>query len=117
MASLGISIVVMILFALFLVTCLVVFRILYMFLDLCRFYNSDKSDHIQKRLVSPNGTNRGQEGFDEGWLHIYRFFKSKSNYSAPDAINEEFRTKLEVNECKIYPAISTSDVCLNNLNP
>ena len=117
MMSLGISIVVMILFALFLVTCLVVFRILYMFLDLCRFYNSDKSDHIQKRLVSPNGTNRGQDGFDESWFNSYRFFKSKRNYSAPDVINEELRSKLEVNEGKIYLATSTSAVCLKNMNP
>ena len=117
MASLGISIVVMILFALFLVTCLVVFRILYMFLDLCRFYNSDKSDHIQKRLVLPNGTNRGQDGFDESWFNSYRFFKSKRHYSAPDVINEELRSKLEVNEGKIYLATSTSAVCLKNMNP
>ena len=118
MADLQILIVVIIICTLFLITCFVVFRILHIFLDLCRFHrNSNISDPIEARLVSPNGTNRGQEGFDEGWLHIYRFFKSKRNYSAPDAINEEFRTKLEVNECKIYPAISTSDVCLNNLNP
>ena len=75
MASLGIIIVVMIIFTLFLITCLVVLRILHIFLDLFRFpRNSDKSDHIQARLVSLNGTNRGQDGFDESWFNIYRFF-------------------------------------------
>ena len=118
MASLGILIMVMIICTLFLITCLVVFRILHIFLDLCRFYgNYDKSDHIQARLVSPNGTNRGQDGFDENWFNIYRFFKSKRNYSAPDVINEELRSKLEVNEGKIYLTTSTSAVCLNTMNP
>ena len=118
MASLGISIMVMIIFAFFLITCLVVFRILYIFLDLCGFHrNSDKSDNIQERLVSSNGTSRGEDVFDESWFNIYRFFKSKRNYSAPDVINEELRSKLEVNEGKIYLATSTSAVCLNNMNP
>ena len=118
MASLRILIVIMMIFALLLITYLVVFRILHIFLDLCRFYgNSDKSDHIQARLVSPNGTSRGEDVFDESWLNIYRFFKSKRNYSAPDVINEELRSKLEVNEGKIYLATSTSTVCLKNMNP
>ena len=118
MASLGIIIVVMIIFTLFLITCLVVLRILHIFLDLFRFpRNSDKSDHIQVRLVSPNETNRGQDGFDENWFNIYRFFKSKRNYSAPDVINEELRSKLEVNKGKINLATSTSAVYLNNMNP
>ena len=99
MASLGISIMVMIIFALFVITCLVVFRILHFFLDLCRFHrNSNKSDHIDVRLVSPTGRIRGQDEIDDNIFNIYRFLKSKRNYSAPDAINEELRSKLEVNE-------------------
>ena len=93
MAFLGILIVVMMIFALFLITCLVVFRILHFFLDLCRFHrNSNKSDHIDVRLVSPTGRIRGQDEIDDNIFNIYRFLKSKRNYSAPDAINEELRS-------------------------
>ena len=110
--------VVMTICTLFLIACLVVFGILHIFLELCRFHgNSNKCDHIDVRLVSPTGRIRDHDEIDDNRFNIYQFFKSKRNFSAPDAVNEELRSKLEVNEGKIYLSTSTSAVCLNNINP